>query len=603
MPAPHTGRRTLPNKETTVKIARTILAATAAATVLAGAYALPAGATPYTGAPYIKAGQTVTVVNKSPHISPETLDLAIAAWNEAPDPAFTLTEGDRCATNGKPQCIEIVSSDTCGAYSYVGWFMCGVPATKIAKVYVNQGQQPGVTIPGPATVNDTATGAPTGSTTINVLANDTLAKGAAAASLRLVGPSGPATTLTTSDGTWDVTMIGGVPQLRFRPAATFSGKQTAVTYRVTDSNGKTGEATATFVFDRTPAKPAARVAAGTATSGGVAVVHLRDAVTFDADATYTSFRLVDRAGNPAEAVTTAQGAWSIAGMEGDVSYSAMFTPAPGFTGTATIGYEVTDTYANTSRSTVAVTVEAAAARKGPTVVAPIPTTVIEYGTSATIDLLDGVEFSDGVTYSSFEIASPDGYLVSTVTTGQGTWRVTGGHYATFTPADGYVGNSTLGYRMNTSSGEILNSRLNVDVAAPSMARYNEPRTRKPQQRKVEQRKTHPKKAAGRGPQFPAAPALATSTATSQDILNAKALAHEIGHIAGLDHPAIDGTQYFVSTGLVRGASCVATKDAAGKTVLADTIMQPLMNCIPGSDIRLGSYDLADLQGMYPGYYR
>jgi LPXTG-motif cell wall-anchored protein len=88
--------------------------------------------------------------------------------------------------------------------------------------------------------DDTATTHVNVPVSVNVLANDGVAGEASPdpSTLRLVGPSGPVSTLETSDGKYEV--VSG--EILYTPTAGFIGRAQAVTYQVSNADGAVANA-------------------------------------------------------------------------------------------------------------------------------------------------------------------------------------------------------------------------------------------------------------------------------------------------------------------------------------------------------------------------
>ncbi|ROR46398.1 Ig-like domain-containing protein [Kitasatospora cineracea] len=208
--------------------------------------------------------------------------------------------------------------------------------------------------PPPTAADDTASGPHGRPLTFRPLANDDSGPPGTAfdpATLRLTDPATgrPATTVTVpGQGRWD--LDPATATVTFTPDPDFHGQATPVPYTVATTTGGTATATLTATV-----RPAPTANPDTAT-----VPHSRPA-TLDVLANDTpgapfdpaTVRLLDPAGNPVTTLTVpGQGRWDTDPATGRVR----FTPEEGFSGTAQVPYQVSDTDGNTARSTAAVTV-------------------------------------------------------------------------------------------------------------------------------------------------------------------------------------------------------------------------------------------------------
>ena len=198
----------------------------------------------------------------------------------------------------------------------------------------------------PTATDDSDLGNAIGETvSVSVLGNDTgtLVPG----SVVLVDQSGNPVVgpyVVPGEGTW--TVSGGI--VTFAPAPGFATDPKPVTYRVTDTNGLTDDATVTVSY-----LPKAADDTSHGNRGGSAVtvdVVGNDTGVFDP----TSVRLVDPAtGQLVTAMTVErQGRWSVDAATGAIT----FTPVAGFTGDPTPAqYRITDVAGNSVTALVTIT--------------------------------------------------------------------------------------------------------------------------------------------------------------------------------------------------------------------------------------------------------
>lgn len=257
----------------------------------------------------------------------------------------------------------------------------------------------------------------------------------------------PATTVTVA-GQGTYVLASGV--ITFTPAALYTGTATPVTFRVTDAYGQSGSA----AYTPTVLAPAGPVALPL-TSTGVAPAPQSPAapITVPAGGGLT---LLDADGDPAPVVVVpGEGTYSLDPATGTVT----FTPAPGYTGTATpVGYRVTDAYAQSAAATYTPTVTAPPAPAAP------PTATSGVGTaaqSATLPVPSG---------GSLTLLDADGDPATTVTVpGQGTYTLdpaTG--TVTFAPVLGFAGPATpVDYTVTDAYGQVAGGRYTPTVVPPA----------------------------------------------------------------------------------------------------------------------------------------
>ncbi|MBX9246032.1 hypothetical protein ICW40_14595 [Actinotalea ferrariae] len=264
-------------------------------------------------------------------------------------------------------------------------------------------------------------------------------------SVRLVGPTGPVTTLVVAgEGTWTVDPATGA--VTFTPEAGYELDPTPVTYQVTDSTGDTVGATVTVGY--------APDAVDDEDRGNV----IGDAVTLDVVGNDvgamdpTTVRLLDGTDPVSTLVVAGEGTWTVDPVTGAVT----FTPEAGFTLNPTpVTYTVTDVTGDASTATVTVTYLPVAdpdVVTGGTIGQPVTVPVLPNDTG-TLDP------------ASVRLVDPaTGDRVTTlVVAGQGTWTVdTTTGAITFTPESGFLGNPTpVGYEVRTTAGDAALSTATV----------------------------------------------------------------------------------------------------------------------------------------------
>ncbi|MFT4300011.1 MAG: hypothetical protein QM597_10290, partial [Aeromicrobium sp.] len=297
------------------------------------------------------------------------------------------------------------------------------------------------------------------SVTVDVLANDTgTGTTLDATTVGLIDPAdGTAKqSVTTDEGTWTVDATTG--EVTFTPAEGFVGETTPLAYVVTDTDGATY--TADIVVD----------VWGAATADEALLFPDETDVTVDVlandnfggrTADPTSVLLVDPDTGDlvTEVVISGVGTWTVDTTTGEVT----FTRETGYTGTPpAVSYVVeasdgTDTATYTAEVTVKALGEATD-----------DTATLEPGSdSVTVDVLAN-DTGTGTTLdaTTVELVDPaDGTAKQSVTTDEGTWTVdaTTGE-VTFTPADGFVGETTpLSYLVTGADGTTYTADIVVEV--------------------------------------------------------------------------------------------------------------------------------------------
>ncbi|MGC3994262.1 MAG: tandem-95 repeat protein [Propionicimonas sp.] len=306
--------------------------------------------------------------------------------------------------------------------------------------------------------------------TVPVLTNDL--EGAASAPLdptsvviTTTGADADGKGLENGDGTWSVNGTSG--KVTFAPKEGFTG-DAVITYRVADANGTTTSATVTVTV-HSPAAPTAvddtdatpYLTAVTTpvlandTAGGLAALQTGSVVLTGAGASPDGRTL-----------TNAEGTYTV-----NASGTVTFTPASGFSGTATaVTYQVSDELGQTGTATLTVTVGTppAAVDNTATTLQGIPVTIAELGNDT--PGTDGAGTSGTLTKTSVEFTSAsatDGGR-TLVVAGEGTWTIAANGQATFTPLPAFTGTTTaVGYRVTDSFGNTASAALTVTVTGVS----------------------------------------------------------------------------------------------------------------------------------------
>ncbi|MCE1202423.1 MAG: Ig-like domain-containing protein [Bacteroidia bacterium] len=297
---------------------------------------------------------------------------------------------------------------------------------------------------GPTAVDDNATTPYNTPVTINVLSNDTPGNTPLVpSSVTLVA----GTTPPASQGVF--TVNGTTGQITFTPAAGFSGVST-VQYQVCDELNLCDIALVTVTVGP-PAGPTANPDnASTPYNTPVTIDVLANDTPGSTPLVPGSVTLVPGTTPPAS-----QGVFTVNPVTGQIT----FTPAPGFSGPATVQYQVCDQNNLCSTALVTVTVGSAT---GPTAVDDNATT--PYNTPVTVNVLaNDVAGSTPIVPSSVTLVTG-----TTPPASQGVFsvnNVTG--QITFTPASGFSGTTTVEYQVCDQNNLCDQALVTVVVGAPA----------------------------------------------------------------------------------------------------------------------------------------
>ncbi|WP_072314455.1 Ig-like domain-containing protein [Agrococcus sp. Marseille-P2731] len=297
--------------------------------------------------------------------------------------------------------------------------------------------------------------------TVDVLANDLSGSSRTTGerfplqpgTLRILDAAGtPQTEVVNEMGAFAV--VDG--QISFQPTAGSWGNG-PIRYVVQDSVRQSTRATAlNLVVSPTP--DAVDDAATTEPGSAVTI----DVLANDATPAGTSFSTWGFTVTPGIRVATVEqpgvGVWTR-----DAEGRAVFTPAAGFTGTATVDYlSINSRYASDT-ATITVTVEAPAV--APTLTADTAET--PYFTDTTVDVLANDVAASGTELdaASLRLVDASGALVTELASERGTWTVVDGQLA-FAPEEGAYGTDLVTYSVATTAGAAATSTASIRVQTP-----------------------------------------------------------------------------------------------------------------------------------------
>ena len=288
---------------------------------------------------------------------------------------------------------------------------------------------------GPTAVNDVATTPLNTPVNIDVLANDVAGSSPIVnTSVQFIGTlPNPATVGTFS-------FNSSTHLVTFTPVTGYTGIAT-VGYQITDGNGLTSTATITVTIIKGPS--AYNDAATTPLNTPVNIDVLANDVAGSSPIVNTSVTFVGTLPNPATV-----GTFSF----NSTTHLVTFTPVTGYTGTATVSYQIKDGNNLTSTATITVTII-----KGPTANNDAATTPLN--TPVAINVLTN------------DVAGSSPIDVTSVTLGtqppaaQGAFSVnhtTG--LVTFTPALNYTGTSSINYTITDGNGLSSTATITVTIS-------------------------------------------------------------------------------------------------------------------------------------------
>jgi CshA-type fibril repeat protein len=320
--------------------------------------------------------------------------------------------------------------------------------------------------PPPPAADDDSSSTPQGvPVTLTSLSNDTLGPLGAAlvpSSVVLKDPTSAtfgSSVMVAGEGSWTVNPATG--DVTFAPLPAFTGPASPITYRVTDTNGATAQAAEQVTVS--PVVPTVLPDTATTpyeTPTTVTVLDNDSAGVPEVVLNSSSVQLQDPAGSTWKSTVTLAGvgAYSV-----QPDGSVVFTPAQGYTGTASLPYRVADANGTQAQSTVSVTVTAP----------PAPAALPDSATTAqgvqvsilplTNDSSDPSAPLDPTSVKLLDGATP----VTTLTVPtQGTYTINPDGSVTFTPVPTFHGSATpVQYQVADKAGQLATSTISVEVTA------------------------------------------------------------------------------------------------------------------------------------------
>jgi uncharacterized repeat protein (TIGR01451 family)/LPXTG-motif cell wall-anchored protein len=223
--------------------------------------------------------------------------------------------------------------------------------------------------------------------------------------------------------------IGVDGKLTYEPSDGFSGVVT-FTYTIDDGDGGTDTALVTVTVGPAPAVPDESVDAE------------------PGEPVEITLPTVDEHGN---AVTVSAVADPAHGTAVVVGGKIVYSPDPGFSGTDTFQYTMTDAFGNTASAFITVTVAA------PTQVAPVAknnTATTKYGKSVVITVLSGDTDADGDLLTVQSVTQPN----------HGTVSINADGTVSYTPDTRFSGKDTFTYTITDGNGNTDTASVTVTVA-------------------------------------------------------------------------------------------------------------------------------------------
>ncbi|MBI2709271.1 MAG: tandem-95 repeat protein [Actinobacteria bacterium] len=278
----------------------------------------------------------------------------------------------------------------------------------------------------PSAADDSASVYAGDSVTVEVLGNDTVDAGLAKSVTAATTP-GNGTAVVNGDGT-----------ITYTPAPGFTGSD-SFDYTLSDGT-RTATARVTVAVRAQPSAGDDAVSLHTGSSVDISVL-ANDTV----DAGFS--RAVTGATTPANGTAVVNG-------DGTITY----TPAPGFTGSDSFDYTLSDG-TRTATATVSVTVWAAPVATG-------DSATTDMATAVTVDVLANDSVDPSLTASVDSVGTP----------GNGTALVNGDGTITYTPDAGFSGTDSFTYTLSDGAGSTDTATVSVTVRPPAPVAVNDTAT-------------------------------------------------------------------------------------------------------------------------------
>lgn len=293
--------------------------------------------------------------------------------------------------------------------------------------------------------------------TINVVGNDSDSDGSIEKSTvdLNVSQSGIQNSNNTAQGNYAVNSNGVVT---FTPAVNFSGSA-SITYTVNDNDGATSNVATLTISVSSVNDPPVAADDNASTSEGTAVsfnIILNDSDN-DGSIDATSVDLNPNLSGTQKSVATPQGTFAVnnAGV-------VTFNPPSNFSGEAAIDYTVRDND-NAISNVATITVEIGASNNAP--VAADDNASTGEGTPVSFNIVANDSDSDGtIDASTIDLDPAASGSQKSNNTPQGNFSVSGSGILTFTPANGFSGQASIGYTVKDNEGATSNvASITVNV--------------------------------------------------------------------------------------------------------------------------------------------
>ena len=308
---------------------------------------------------------------------------------------------------------------------------------------------------------DSVTQTTIGSTTVDVLANDTITDGSlGTVLLENYGINGLEynTTVSRSEGTWAVDVNN---QVVFTPSINFNGGWVYMTYQLSDVSGHSQTTSIQIEF---PIIIQAQYDSVTQTTIGSTTVDVlaNDTIT---DGSLGTVLLENYGINGLEyntSVSRYEGTWTV-----DVNNQVVFTPSINFLGgTVYTNYQLSDASGHTH--TAGINIEF------PIIIqAQYDSVTMTTFTPATIDVMANDTLQAGEVGTVLLQDWNTGTYTTQVTRSEGNWTVDINNQVVFTPSTNWNGGSVwMDYQLSDTSGHVTTSGINIEYPIIINAQYD-----------------------------------------------------------------------------------------------------------------------------------